>query len=80
MENRKDAPTPEKHPDFEAITAVLQEYDLQDARIFDASPVLRIQVSDTQFTHALRVRETLVARIKPLGFRFIALDLDVQES
>ena len=58
------------------VERVLQEFQLEDVLLFDDTPVLRIQVSDAQFTRALQLRETLVDRIKPLGYRFIALDLD----
>ena len=59
-----------------AVKQILSEFELEDVLLFDHTPVLRIQVSDAQFTRALQLRETLVDRIKPLGYRFIALDLD----
>ena len=58
------------------VKQILSEFDLEDVSLFDHAPVLRIQVSEAQFTRALQLRETLVDRIKPLGYRFIALDLD----
>ena len=58
------------------VKQILSEFELEDVSLFDHAPVLRIQVSEAQFTRALQVRETLVDRIKPLGYRFIALDLD----
>ena len=58
------------------IQQILQEFQIEDVSLFDHDPVLRIQVSDAQFARALEVRETLVERIKPLGYRFIAIDLD----
>lgn len=58
------------------VERVLHEFQLEDVLLFDHAPVLRIQVSEAQFTRALQLRETLVDRIKPLGYRFIALDLD----
>lgn len=54
----------------------MDEFHLEGAALFDHAPVLRIQVSDAQFARALQVREALVERIKPLGYRFISLDLD----
>ena len=59
-----------------AVERVLHEFQLGDVSLFDHTPVLRIQVGEAQFTRALELRETLVERIKPLGYRFIALDLD----
>ena len=61
---------------FTQIEQILHEFQIEDVSIFDHTPVLRIQVSDTQFARALELRETLVERIKPLGYRFIAIDLD----
>ena len=58
------------------IERILNEFQLEGVSIFDHTPVLRIQVSDAQFERALQLRETLVERIKPLGYRFIAVDLD----
>ena len=66
-----------ENPDSLAeVQRVLHEFQLESASLFDDAPVLRIQVSEAQFTRALELRETLVDRIKPLGYRFIALDLD----
>lgn len=61
---------------FTQIEQILHEFQLKDVSLFDHAPVLRIQVSDAQFARALQVRETLVERIKPLGYRFVAIDLD----
>lgn len=58
------------------VKRILHEFQLEGVSLFDHAPVLRIRVSEAQFTRALQLRETLVDRIKPLGYRFIALDLD----
>ena len=58
------------------IKRILHEFQLEGVSLFDHDPVLRIQVSDAQFALALQSREALVERIKPLGYRFIAIDLD----
>ena len=58
------------------IEQILHEFQIKDVSLFDHDPVLRIQVSDAQFARALQLRETLVERIKPLGYRFVAIDLD----
>ena len=58
------------------VEQILSEFELEGVSLFDHAPVLRIQVSEAQFTRALQLRETIVDRIKPLGYRFIALDLD----
>ena len=79
-----DSPKMEKDPDtvqaessaaLVEVKQILSEFEFEDVSLFDHTPVLRIQVSEAQFTRALQLRETLVDRIKPLGYRFIALDL-----
>lgn len=62
---------------FASIYEVLAEFQIKGASLFDHAPVLRIQVSEPHFARAIALRENLVERIKPLGYRFIALDLDV---
>ena len=70
-------PGQDAHPAaFTQIQQILHEFQLEDVSLFDHEPVLRIQVSDAQFARAIQVRETLVERIKPLGYRFISIDLD----
>ena len=76
MEKDNDLGNDESHTSFKEIERVLHEFQLKDAVLFDHAPVLRIQISEEQFAHALQVREALVERIKPLGYRFIAIDLD----
>ena len=66
----------EKPTALAQIEQILLEFQIEDVLLFDHEPVLRIQISDAQFEQALQVRETLVERIKPLGYRFIAIDLD----
>ncbi len=66
----------EDQTSLKEIEQVLREFQIKGAVLFDHTPVLRIQISEAQFAHALQVRETLVERIKPLGYRFVALDLD----
>ncbi len=61
---------------FTQIERILHEFQIENVSLFDHNPVLRIQVSDAQFARALQLRETLVERIKPLGYRFVAIDLD----
>ena len=66
----------ENQVSLKEIEQVLHEFQIEDAVLFDHTPVLRIQISEAQFAHALEIREVLVERIKPFGYRFIALDLD----
>ena len=76
MERNPDTVQAESPVTLVEIKQILSEFELEDVLLFDHTPVLRIQVSEAQFTRALQLRETLVDRIKPLGYRFIALDLD----
>ena len=76
MEKDPDTVQAESPAALVEVKQILSEFELEDVLLFDQAPVLRIQVSEAQFTRALQLRETLVDRIKPLGYRFIALDLD----
>lgn len=76
MEKAHNPQHDEDQTSLKEIEQVLHEFQIKGAVLFDHTPVLRIQISEAQFAHALQVRETLVERIKPLGYRFIALDLD----
>ncbi len=76
MEKEHNPEQDENHASLKEVEQILQEFQIKDAILFDHTPVLRIQISEGQFAHALQIRETLVERIKPLGYRFVALDLD----
>lgn len=76
MERENSPEQNEKAAALEQIEQLLHEFRLEDVSLFDHDPVLRIQVSDAQFALTLELRETLVERIKPFGYRFIAIDLD----
>ena len=55
---------------------IISEFGIEGAILFDHKPVLRIQVPDSLFTRMLDLRTELVEKLKPTGFRFIALDLN----
>lgn len=55
---------------------LIEEFNIESATLFDHKPVLRIQVPDSEFARVLELRTELVEKLKPTGFRFIALDLD----
>ena len=76
MEKEHNPESDENQTSLKEIEQVLREFQIECAVLFDHTPVLRIQISEAQFARALQVRETLVERIKPLGYRFVALDLD----
>ena len=74
---KENSPEQDKKPTvLTQIEQLLHEFQLEEVSLFDHDPVLRIQVSDAQFALALQLRETLIERIKPFGYRFIAIDLD----
>ena len=76
METEHNLEQDENHAALKEIEQILHEFQITGAILFDHTPVLRIQISEGQFAHALQVRETLVEKIKPFGYRFVALDLD----
>lgn len=65
----------EKDESLAAARRCLEEIGIKEALLFDHSPVLRIQVPETVFDRALQMREAIVDRLKPVGYRFVALDL-----
>ena len=59
------------------IEQILHEFQIENVSLFDHDPCL----TDTGLGYPilrvpLQLRETLVERIKPLGYRFVAIDLD----
>ena len=71
--NMENQPTPSALQQAEHL---ISEFGIEGAILYDHKPVLRIQVPDSAFTDVLKVRTELVEKLKPTGFRFIALDLD----
>lgn len=65
----------EKDRSLAAARRCLEEIGIKEALLFDHSPVLRIQVSETVFDRALQMREAIVDQLKTVGYRFVALDL-----
>ncbi len=54
---------------------LIAEFEIEGVSLYDHKPVLRIQVPDSQFARVLELRDTLVEKLKPTGFRFISVDL-----
>lgn len=54
----------------------LSELGIAEASIYPHRKILRIQVAETDFDRAIRMRETIVERMKTIGYRFVALDFD----
>ncbi|MCG9128651.1 hypothetical protein JT359_13720 [Candidatus Poribacteria bacterium] len=55
---------------------LLEDFNLEGAILFDHLPVLRLQVSESQFSQVMELRSELVDKLKPTGFRFISIDLN----
>ena len=54
----------------------LSELGIAEASIYPHRKIVRIQVTEADFNRALRMRETIVERMKTIGYRFVALDFD----
>jgi len=55
---------------------LIAEFGFEGVSLYDHKPVLRIQVPNSQFARVLELRDSLVEKLKPTGFRFISVDLD----
>ena len=54
----------------------LSELGIVEASIFPHRKIVRIQVPEADFDRAIQMRETIVERLKTIGYRFVALDFD----
>ena len=54
----------------------LSELGIMEASIFPHRKIVRIQVAEADFDRAVQMRETIVERLKTVGYRFVALDFD----
>ena len=61
---------------LEQAELLIAEYNIKNANLFDHTPVLRIQVPDSEFQRVLDMRTKLAEELKSTGFRFIAVDLE----
>ena len=58
---------------------VLAEQCLSELGIPSIYPhrrIVRIQVAEADFDRAIQMRETIVERMKTIGYRFVTLDFD----
>ena len=53
----------------------LNALGLEQIRLAEHQRILQIGLSDPDFKTANQIRETIVAKIKALGYRFVTLDL-----
>ena len=75
-ENRNNMETEPTLSPLQQAEHLISEFGIEGVVLFDHKPVLRIQVPDSLFTRVLERRTELVEKLKPTGFRFIALDLN----
>lgn len=54
----------------------LSELGISEASIYPHKRIVRIQVVESDFDRAIQMRETIVERLKAIGYRFVALDFD----
>ena len=54
----------------------LSELGIAEAAIYPHKRIVRIQVAEADFDRAVQMRETIVERLKTIGYRFVALDFD----
>ena len=54
----------------------LSELGIPEASIYPHKRIVRIQVAEADFDRAVQMRETIVERMKTIGYRFVALDFD----
>ena len=54
----------------------LSELGIAKVSIFPHRKIVRIQVAEADFDRAIQMRETIVERLKTIGYRFVALDFD----
>jgi len=78
MDTQQETP---QNPDEMIATAnrVLAGLGLQNATVFAHQKTARICVPESDYDTALRLREELTQRLRELGFRFVALDLEGKE-
>ena len=54
----------------------LSELGISEVSIHPHRKIVRIQVAESDFERAIQMRETIVERMKTIGYRFVALDFD----
>ena len=54
----------------------LAELGIENALIYPHKKIVRIQVPESDFDRAVQIRETIVERMRAIGYRFVTLDLE----
>ena len=60
---------------LEQAKQTLNALGLEQIRLAEHQRILQIGLSDPDFETAIQIRETIVAKVKALGYRFVTLDL-----
>jgi len=60
---------------LEQAKQTLNSLGFEKMRLTEHQRILKISLSDLDFETAIQMRETIVAEIKALGYRFATLDL-----
>lgn len=65
---------------FSQIDKILKQFGIDSLSLHAHDSILRICVSDHDFDRVIEIREKIVKMIKEIGFRFVTLDLTIQED
>ena len=60
---------------LEQAKQTLNALGFEKIQLTEHQRILQIGLSDPDFKTAIQIRETIVAKIKALGYRFVTLDL-----
>ena len=68
--------TPNLDELIEIAEKILIELGIEGASVSHHGTIVRIQVRESDFDRAVQMRESIVNRLKAIGYRYIALDLN----
>ena len=74
-----DSNTTKKRNEDEMVALAqqcLSELGIAEASIYPHQRIVRIQVAEADFDRAVQMRETIVERMRTIGYRFVTLDFD----
>ncbi|MBI1928656.1 hypothetical protein HYR99_30985 [Candidatus Poribacteria bacterium] len=67
---------PTENEMMEGARRGLAQLGMKGASVYHHGAIVRIQVPAVDFDRALQMREIIVARMKAIGYRYVALDLE----
>ncbi len=68
--------TPDVDELIELAKRNLIELGIEGASVSHHGTIVRIQVSESDFNRAIQMRQSIVDRLKAIGYRYVALDLN----